>query len=213
MSTASESSESIGSRSAPRLLGGVPRDCGLARLGRSARHRLGILRSAGQKIGQPAGAPAAGSRLRRAERRGLPTPGRGDRCGHAGDVGARARRLGPRAAVGGRGLLARRRKAAGRRLHRLDAPLRRLDRVESATMAGDDAVELGQRLDLVDDDTAHLGGAVGGLLRQFEDAPAQLVAGRLELLLHLGGHPLQALEHLGEAPAACVNIVLERSVT
>ena len=46
-------------------------------------------------------------------------------------------------------------------------------------MAGDDAVELGQRLDLIDDDAAHLRGAVGGLLRQFEDAAAQLAAGRL----------------------------------
>ena len=44
-------------------------------------------------------------------------------------------------------------------------------------MAGDDAVELGQRLDLIDDDAAHLGRAVGGLLRQLEDAAAQLAAG------------------------------------
>ena len=66
-------------------------------------------------------------------------------------------------------------------------------------MAGDDAVELGQRLDLVDDDAAHLRGAVGGLLRQLENALAQLAACRLELLLHLRGHLLQAVDHVGEA--------------
>ena len=66
-------------------------------------------------------------------------------------------------------------------------------------MAGDDAVELGQRLDLIDDDAAHLRGAVGGLLRQFEDAVAQLGARGFELALHLGGHLLQALDHVGEA--------------
>ena len=66
-------------------------------------------------------------------------------------------------------------------------------------MAGDDAVELGQRLDLIDDDAAHLRGAVGGLLRQFEDAAAQFGAGRLQLALHLGGHLPHALQRLGEA--------------
>ena len=66
-------------------------------------------------------------------------------------------------------------------------------------MAGDDAVQLGQRLDLVDDDAAHLGGAFGGLLRQLEDAAAQFGAGRLKLALHLGSHLPHALERLGEA--------------
>ena len=66
-------------------------------------------------------------------------------------------------------------------------------------MAGDDAVELGQRLDLVDDHAAHLRGAVGGLLRQFENAAAQLGARGLELALHLGGHLLHALQRFGEA--------------
>ena len=66
-------------------------------------------------------------------------------------------------------------------------------------MAGDDAVELGQRLDLVDDDAAHLRGAVGGLLRQLEDAAAQLGARRLQLALHLGRHLPHALQRLGEA--------------
>ena len=61
------------------------------------------------------------------------------------------------------------------------ARVARLDRVEAAAVAGDDAIELGQRLDLVDDHAAHLGGAVGGLLRQFEDALAQLAARGLEL--------------------------------
>ena len=75
----------------------------------------------------------------------------------------------------------------------------RLDRVEIAAVAGDDAVELGQRLDLIDDDAAHLRGAFGGFLRQFEDAAAQLGAGGFELALHLGGHLLHALHRLGEA--------------
>ena len=75
-------------------------------------------------------------------------------------------------------------------------------------MAGDDAVELGQRLDLVDDDAAHLRGALGGLLRQFEDAAAQFVAGGFELAVHLRASParvhlrrhlLHALHDLGEA--------------
>ena len=71
---------------------------------------------------------------------------------------------------------------------------RRLGGVDAAAVAGDDAVELGQRLDLVDDDAAHLRGALGGLLRQLEDATAQLGARRLELALHLGRHLLHALE-------------------
>ncbi len=66
-------------------------------------------------------------------------------------------------------------------------------------MAGDDAVEFGQRLDLVDDDPAHLGGAFGGFLRQFEDAAMQLGAGGFQLALHLGRHLLHALHRLGKA--------------
>ena len=65
-------------------------------------------------------------------------------------------------------------------------------------MPRDDAVELGQRLDLVDDDAAHLRGAFGGLLRQLEDAAAQFGARRLQLLVHLRGHLLHALNDLGE---------------
>ena len=78
---------------------------------------------------------------------------------------------------------------------RLAAAARRLGRVEAAAVAGDDAVELGQRLDLVDDHAAHLRGALGGLLRQFEDAAAQLGARGLELALHLRRHLLHALQH------------------
>ena len=66
-------------------------------------------------------------------------------------------------------------------------------------MAGDDAVEFGQRLDLIDDDAAHLRGGVGGLLRQFEDAAAKLGPRRLELALHLGSHLPHALQRFGEA--------------
>ena len=65
-------------------------------------------------------------------------------------------------------------------------------------MMGDDPVELGERLDLVDDHLAHLRGVVGGLLRHFEHAAAQLVAGGLELVVHLGGHLLHGLHHRGE---------------
>ena len=66
-------------------------------------------------------------------------------------------------------------------------------------MAGDNAIELGERLDLIDDDAAHLRCALGGLLRQFENAAAQFGAGRLELLLHFRRHLLHALHDLGEA--------------
>ena len=59
-------------------------------------------------------------------------------------------------------------------------------------MTGDDAVELGERLDLVDDDAPHLRRALGGLLRQFENAAAQFGAGGLEFLLHLRRHLLHA---------------------
>ena len=63
---------------------------------------------------------------------------------------------------------------------------------------GDDTVELRQCLDLVDDDLAHLRGGLGGLLRHFQHAAAQLVAGRFQLALHLGGHLLHAADHGGE---------------
>ncbi len=62
-------------------------------------------------------------------------------------------------------------------------------------MMGDDPVELGERLDLVDDHLAHLRGVVGRLLRHLEHAAAQLVAGRLELVMHFGGHLLHGLHH------------------
>ena len=65
-------------------------------------------------------------------------------------------------------------------------------------MMGDDAVELGERLDLVDDHLAHLRGVVGGLLRHFQHAAAQLVARRLELLVHFGSHLLHGLHHRAE---------------
>ncbi len=70
--------------------------------------------------------------------------------------------------------------------------------VHPAAVMGDDAVQFGERLDLVDDHLAHLRGALGGLLRHFEHAAAQLVAGRLELVMHLGRHLLHARHHVGE---------------
>ena len=66
-------------------------------------------------------------------------------------------------------------------------------------MTRDDAVEFGQRFDLIDDNAAHLRGAVGGFLRQFENAAPQLVAGDFELALHLGGHLPHAGQRLLEA--------------
>src|SRR6187551_3136405 len=67
-----------------------------------------------------------------------------------------------------------------------------------AAITGDDPVEFGERLDLVDDHLAHLRGVVGGLLRHLEHTAAQLVAGRLELVMHLGGHLLHGLHHRAE---------------
>ena len=64
-------------------------------------------------------------------------------------------------------------------------------------MTGDNAIELRQGLDLVDDDTAHLRRALGGFLRQFEDAAPQLGPRRLQLLLHFRRHLLHALHDLG----------------
>ena len=61
-------------------------------------------------------------------------------------------------------------------------------------MARNDAIELGESLDLVDDNPAHLGGAFGSFLRQFEDAAPELVARAFQLALHFGGHLLHALD-------------------
>ena len=66
-------------------------------------------------------------------------------------------------------------------------------------MAGDDAVELGERFHLVDDHPAHLRRALGGLLRQLEHAAAQFLARVVELALHVGRHLLHRLHDLGEA--------------
>ena len=96
---------------------------------------------------------------------------------------------------------ARRSRAAGGCHHRLFLALAgaaRRHHVEAAAVMGDDAVEFGQRLDLVDDHLAHLRGALGGLLRHLEHAAAQLVAGGFELAVHLGSHLLHALHHRGE---------------
>ena len=81
----------------------------------------------------------------------------------------------------------------------LHARTRLADDVHPAAVMGDDAVQFGERLDLVDDHLAHLRGALGGLLRHFQHAAAQLVAGRLELVMHLGRHLLHARNQVGEA--------------
>ena len=66
-------------------------------------------------------------------------------------------------------------------------------------MPADDAVQFGERLDLVDHDAAHLGGRFRGLLRQFQNAALELVAGLVELRLHLARHVPHARQHIGEA--------------
>src|SRR6516164_2186787 len=174
---------------------------------RLARGRLGLVRGAREEFREPARAPAAG--LRGTKRRRLGAPRRHDRRrGHAGDVRALADGLRPGAAVGARRLLAgdatthrrlHRLGSARHRLDRLHAARDRLDRVEAAAVAGDDAVELGQRLDLIDDDAPHVRGGIRRLLRQLENALAHLGSRALELATHLGGHLLQLVEHVGEA--------------
>ena len=52
----------------------------------------------------------------------------------------------------------------------------RLGGFHIAAMPADDAVKFGQRLDLVDDDAAHLVGCLSGFLRQFQDAATQFGA-------------------------------------
>ena len=69
------------------------------------------------------------------------------------------------------------------------------DDVEAAAVMGDDAVQFRERLDLVDDHFAHLRGALGGLLRHFQNAAAQFVAGGLQLVMHFGRHLLHARDH------------------
>ena len=66
-------------------------------------------------------------------------------------------------------------------------------------MARHDAVELGQGLDLINDDAAHVRSGVRCLLRQLENALAQLSARRFELAAHVGAHLLQLVQNLGEA--------------
>ena len=66
-------------------------------------------------------------------------------------------------------------------------------------MARNDAIEFGQRLDLVDDNPAHLRGAFGRFLRQFEDAAPEFVARAFQLALHFRGHLLHALDGFGKA--------------
>ncbi len=65
-------------------------------------------------------------------------------------------------------------------------------------MTRDDPVQFGQRLDLVDNDLAHLRGALGGFLRHLQHAAAQFVARGFQLVMHLQSHLLHALHHRGE---------------
>ncbi len=71
--------------------------------------------------------------------------------------------------------------------------------VDAAAVTRDDAVELGERLHLVDDHAPHLRGALRGFRGQLQHAAAQLLAGELELALHVRRHPAHALHDVGEA--------------
>ena len=103
----------------------------------------------------------------------------------------------PRRPCAERGAIARR-----RRPHRLFLALHAGaaggDHVEAAAVMRDDPVQFGQRLDLVDNHLAHLRGAFGGLLRHFQHAAAQFVAGGFEFVMHFRRHLLHARHHGGE---------------
>src|SRR5262245_38215834 len=157
--------------------------------------RLAFLaRRAAKQIGQPA---TTGWNWRGCERRRLVAArrkgtGLGPRQRTLLDLIARWRRF-----VTRRWLAAWRRFVAAaddgkRRL--LARPTGRFDRIEVPAVTGDDTIEFGQGLDLVDDNPAHLRGILRRFLRQLEHAAAQLAARCLELALHLRSHLLHALD-------------------
>ena len=91
------------------------------------------------------------------------------------------------------------RRDAGCRL--ADAPRRRRRRgIDRAARARHQGGELVQRLDLVGDDPAHVGGRFLRLLRQLDRAAADLGAGRLELVLDLRRHRAKLARRVAEAP-------------
>src|SRR5262249_11245859 len=159
--------------------------------------RLGVARRAAQEVAEPAAVAAVrrfrvGGCLLRAERGRIRAARRERALWHraaraAGDVGALGGTLSAPAHAHHDGLLGMR-AAPGVGLHR----------VHATAVAGDDAVELGERFDLLDDDAPHLRSALGSLVRQLEDAATQLAAGAVELALHLGGHLLDAQDDLAE---------------
>ena len=63
------------------------------------------------------------------------------------------------------------------------------------------AIELGERIDLLDNDPPHLRRTVRGLLRKLEDALAQFGARLLHLALHRGAHLAHLPYDLDEALA------------
>src|SRR5262249_9043852 len=85
------------------------------------------------------------------------------------------------------------RAPAARGVKRLDIAAHGLNSIQRPPMASDNPIEFGERFDLIDDHAAHLGCALGRLLRQLKDAAAQLLTRRLEFLLHLRRHLLHAL--------------------
>ncbi len=154
---------------------------------------VGLARGAAQQVGQPAAAARGRHRRRRFS------------------AARRLRRRGRRGLVRPRSLPLRRRfqpsaaHAREQRLFAIDAP-RRLGRggVDAAPVAGDDPVQFRQRLDLVDDHPAQLRRALGGLLRQLQDAAPQLLARAFEFVLHFAGHLPHGLQHVGEARGRAV---------
>ena len=136
-----------------------------------------LARCAGEQVREPAAAAGGALALARAQRGRFPPASRRGRRAHPGYVAAAAPlRLGAAASVGGHRFFAPGAAWPAGHCHRLGATSGRIGRVEPASMAGDDAIELGERLDLINDDAAHLGGAFRGFLRQLEDAFAQLCA-------------------------------------
>ena len=71
-------------------------------------------------------------------------------------------------------------------------------RVDHAVGTGHQSGELVESLDLIGDDTAHVGRRLLGLLRQLDDAAAQFGAGGLQLALDLAGHAAQLAHGVAE---------------
>src|SRR3984893_13963469 len=131
---------------------------------------------AAQQGGEPSVASAVGARRRDRRRLGAARgcqaeigrwQGRGTVAAVAVAAVAHSRRTAP-ASTGGN---------QHRLFLALHARAARGDDGQAAAVVGGEGGQFRERLDLVDDDFAHLRGALGGLLRRFPYAPAQFVAG------------------------------------